>query len=62
MNPGEEAGLASGSRLHKADKMKKILIIEDEADMVEGLRFNLEARDYIVVAAMDGETGLEKAA
>ena len=42
--------------------MKKILIIEDEEDMVEGLRFNLEARDYIVVAAMDGETGLKKAA
>jgi len=41
--------------------MKKILIIEDEEDMVEGLRFNLEARDYTVVAAPDGETGLEKA-
>ncbi|RLD68309.1 MAG: DNA-binding response regulator, partial [Bacteroidetes bacterium] len=42
--------------------MKKILIIEDEEDMVEGLRFNLEARDYTVVAATDGETGLLKAA
>ena len=41
--------------------MKKILIIEDEEDMVEGLRFNLEARDYLVVAAPDGETGLIKA-
>jgi len=41
--------------------MKKILIIEDEEDMVEGLRFNLEARDYTVVAAPDGETGLIKA-
>jgi len=40
--------------------MKKILIIEDEEDMVEGLRFNLEARDYTVVAASDGETGLKK--
>jgi len=42
--------------------MKKILIIEDEEDMVEGLRFNLEARDYIVVAATDGETGMKIAA
>lgn len=42
--------------------MKKILIIEDEEDMVEGLRFNLEARDYKVVAATDGEKGLKKAA
>ena len=39
-----------------------ILIIEDEENMVEGLRFNLEARDYNVIAAFDGETGLNKAA
>jgi len=41
--------------------MKKILIIEDEENMIEGLRFNLEARDYIVIAALDGETGLKMA-
>lgn len=41
--------------------MKKILIIEDEKNMIEGLRFNLEARDYHVIAAFDGETGLRKA-
>ena len=40
--------------------MKKILIIEDEENMVEGLRFNLEARDYLVIVALDGETGLKK--
>ena len=43
------------------DTMKKILIIEDEKNMVEGLRFNLEARDYHVIAAFDGESGLKKA-
>ena len=31
--------------------MKKILIVEDEKDMVTGLKFNLEARDYTVIAA-----------
>jgi two-component system alkaline phosphatase synthesis response regulator PhoP len=41
--------------------MKKILIIEDEKNMVEGLRYNLEARDYFVIDALDGETGLKKA-
>ena len=41
--------------------MKKILIIEDEHDMVTGLKFNLEARDYSVIAAYDGETGYRKA-
>ncbi len=29
--------------------------------MIEGLRFNLEARDYIVIASQDGETGLKRA-
>lgn len=41
--------------------MKKILIIEDEKDMVTGLMFNLEARDYEVIVAYDGEAGLIKA-
>jgi DNA-binding response OmpR family regulator len=41
--------------------MKKILIVEDEKDMVTGLKFNLEARDYAVIVAYDGETGYQKA-
>jgi DNA-binding response OmpR family regulator len=41
--------------------MNKILIIEDEHDMVEGLKFNLEARNYIVITSYDGETGWRKA-
>ena len=41
--------------------MNKILIVEDEHDMVEGLKFNLEARNYNVITAYDGETGCQKA-
>jgi DNA-binding response OmpR family regulator len=41
--------------------MKKILIVEDEKDMVTGLKFNLEARDYTVITAYDGEAGYQKA-
>jgi len=41
--------------------MTKILIVEDEKDMVTGLKFNLEARDYTVSAAYDGEEGYQKA-
>lgn len=41
--------------------MKKILIIEDEKNMVTGLKFNLEARDYKVIVAYDGEAGYQKA-
>lgn len=44
-----------------ADNSQKILIIEDEKNMVEGLKFNLEAMDYRVMAAYDGETGLTRA-
>ncbi len=46
---------------YQANTGKKILIIEDEKNMVEGLKFNLEARDYLVISALDGETGLKMA-
>ncbi len=41
--------------------MEKILIVEDEKDMVKGLKFNLEARGYFVLAAYDGEKGYRTA-
>ena len=41
--------------------MAKILIIEDEKDLVTGLKFNLEARSFDVIAAYDGEEGYKKA-
>jgi DNA-binding response OmpR family regulator len=39
----------------------RVLIIEDEKSMVTGLKFNLEARGYQVLAAYDGEEGYRKA-
>lgn len=41
--------------------MAKILIVEDQKDMVTGLVFNLEAQGYEVSAAYDGEAGLSSA-
>jgi DNA-binding response OmpR family regulator len=41
--------------------MEKILIIEDEKDLVTGLKFNLEARSFTVVESYDGEDGFIKA-
>lgn len=38
---------------------EKILIIEDEEDLVKGLKLNLEDEGYQVVWAFDGEKGLE---
>ena len=43
------------------ERRQKILIVEDEPDMVLGLRDNFEFEGYEVVTAADGAAGLEKA-
>jgi two-component system, OmpR family, alkaline phosphatase synthesis response regulator PhoP len=40
--------------------MSRVLIVEDEAHLVEGLRFNLQAEGYAVEAVGDGESALER--
>lgn len=40
--------------------MKKILIIEDQLNIIELIRFNLEQENYAVDFATDGESGLKK--
>lgn len=40
---------------------KKILLVDDEKDLVETLTFRLEANDYEVIQAHDGQDGLNKA-
>ncbi len=40
--------------------MKRILVIEDDPDIVELLRYNLEKEDFQVDAATDGKAGLER--
>jgi len=39
--------------------MKRILVVEDEAHLAKGLRFNLEAEGYAVEIAETGERALE---
>ena len=41
--------------------MKKILIVDDEQDIVESLKFVLEASDYTCYTADNGEDGLRLA-
>ena len=41
--------------------MSRILVVEDEPDMVLGLKDNFEFEGYEVVTAGDGPTGLERA-
>jgi DNA-binding response OmpR family regulator len=40
---------------------KRILIVDDEEDILEVLKFRLEANDYEVMTASDGQEGLNKA-
>jgi DNA-binding response OmpR family regulator len=40
--------------------MKKILIVEDELNMIKGLKDNLEFEGYEVDTAIEGSTGLKK--
>ena len=39
--------------------MSRILLVEDEQHLANGLRFNLEAEGYAVEIVADGETALE---
>ena len=41
--------------------MKKILIVDDEQDIVESVKFMLEANDYTCYCAYNGEDGLRLA-
>ncbi|MCI4668132.1 MAG: response regulator transcription factor [Bacteroidia bacterium] len=44
-----------------ATKPAKILIVDDEADILELLQYNFEQEGYTVIKAMDGEEALEVA-
>ena len=41
--------------------MKKILIVDDEQDIVESLKFVLETADFTCYCAYNGEDGLRLA-
>ena len=43
------------------DKQKTVLIVEDEKNIVDILRFNLQRENYQTCEAYDGEDGLNKA-
>jgi DNA-binding response OmpR family regulator len=51
----------SGKKNGVAKGIAKILIVEDEPNMVAGLRDNFEYEGYEVITAYDGEEGLRRA-
>jgi DNA-binding response OmpR family regulator len=40
--------------------MSRVLVVEDEAHLAQGLRFNLQAEGHSVEVAADGETALDR--
>ena len=52
----------SGSRTRKAGHMTRVLVVDDEPQIVRALVINLKARKYEVDAAHDGATALQLAA
>ncbi len=40
--------------------MSRVLVVEDEAHLAQGLRFNLQAEGHAVEVAADGETALDR--
>src|SRR5260370_39556347 len=42
----------------RKEEMKRVLLIEDDRDIVELVRYNLEREGFQVAAATDGATGL----
>jgi len=43
------------------NEQKKILIIEDDLDIIESMKVVLESKKYQVISANDGKEGFEKA-
>lgn len=53
--------IARKEKKDKPPKKKRVLIVEDQAVISNMLRMRLEANNYEVISAADGEEGLEKA-
>jgi len=53
--------MKSQEKTKAADPTVKILVVEDEPNMVQGLRDNFEFEGYEVITASDGVEGLQKA-
>jgi DNA-binding response OmpR family regulator len=56
-----QAAFESPAKAKRAGEMVRILIVEDEPNMVAGLRDNFEFEGYQVISAPDGVAGLERA-
>lgn len=60
-NSGANSGRLDGTARQAGSKKTRILIVEDEPAMIEGLRDNFEYEGYEVISAGDGMEGLNRA-
>ena len=63
VHPSRDAPLAGAEAKKEAfsPKKKRILVVEDQAAIINMLKMRLEANNYEVITAGDGQEGLEKA-
>ncbi len=55
----DETSQAEGAKTN--DRQRKILLVDDDAEIVEAIRFALEAKGHAVLIARDGNQGLAMA-
>ena len=59
------SGISKRSQDHRYNRRqavgRKILVVDNEAVLVETMAYNLEQAGYLVVTAADGASGLEVA-
>lgn len=51
----------AGDEAQQDDKRKRILLVDDDAEIVESLRYALESKGFNVLVARDGNQGLAMA-
>jgi DNA-binding response OmpR family regulator len=49
---------AGGKEQANQTKRKRILLVDDDAEIIESLRYALEAKGYEIIVARDGNQGL----
>jgi DNA-binding response OmpR family regulator len=55
------SGISEMSEASNEQQQPRILVIEDEPDIADVIRFNLQKEDMVVETALDGEQGLSMA-
>ena len=57
---GEGQGTTIAFRVAEVGRMSRVLVVEDEAHLAQGLRFNLEAEGYAAEVVGDGEAATDR--